>query len=57
MLRSNEKARVTPNSEECDNVPAKKDNLLQITKQPRGPVTKATPIPATNALIKKSSNI
>ena len=33
------------------------DNLLQTTKQPSGPVTKATPIPAINALTKKSSNI
>ena len=57
MLISNEKARVTSNNEECANVPAKKDNLLQITKQPRGPVTKAIPRPATSALIKKSSNI
>ena len=57
ILISNEKARVTPNNEECANVPAKKDNLLQITKQPRGPVTKAIPRPATSALIKKSSNI
>ena len=57
ILISNEKARVTPNNEECANVPAKKDNLLQITKQPRGPVTRAIPRPATSALIKKSSNI
>ena len=37
--------------------PAKKDNLLQIIKHPKGPVIKAIPIPAIKALIKKSSNI
>ena len=31
--------------------------LLHTTKHPKGPVTKATPIPANKALIKKSSSI
>ena len=57
ILISKEKAKVTPNSAEWDRVSPKKDNLLQITKQPRGPATKAMPIPAIKALIKKSSNI
>ena len=57
ILISNEKARVTPNNDEWANVPAKKDNLLHITKHPRGPVTKAIPRPAISALMKKSSNI
>ena len=48
---------VTPNSAECAKVPAKKENLLQMIKHPHGPVTKAIPIPATKALIKKSFNI
>ena len=34
-----------------------KDNLLQTTKQPNGPVTRAIPIPAIIALTIKSSNI
>ena len=54
---SKEKASVTPNNAEWANVPAKKDNLPQITKQPRGPVTNAKPRPAVSALMKKSSNI
>jgi hypothetical protein len=54
---SKEKASVTPNNAEWANVPAKKDNLLQITKQPKGPVTNAKPRPAVSALMKKSSNI
>ena len=56
-LNSIVKANVTPNKAEWARVSPKYDNLLQITKQPSGPVTKATPIPATKALIKKSSNI
>ena len=57
ILSSNTKAIVTPNKAECASVPAKKDNLLQITKHPIGPVIKAIPIPASKALIKKSSSI
>ena len=48
---------VTPSNAEWDNVSPKKDSLLQIIKQPIGPVTKAIPVPANNALIKKSSSI
>ena len=50
-------AIVTPSKAEWASVSPKYDNLLQTTKQPRGPVTKAIPKPATKALIKKSSNI
>ena len=49
--------RVTPSKAECARVSPKYDNLLQITKHPRGPVTIAMPSPAIKALIKKSSNI
>ena len=55
ILNSNSKAIVTPSKAECASVPAKKDNLLQITKHPSGPVIKAIPSPASKALIKKSS--
>ena len=57
ILISKTNAIVTPSKAECAKVPAKKENLLQITKQPRGPVIKAIPTPAIIALIKKSSNI
>ena len=57
ILTSKVKARVTPKRAECANVSPKKASLLQIIKHPSGPVTKAIPIPAINALIKKSSNI
>ncbi len=57
ILMSKKTAIVTPSKAEWDNVSPKKDNLLQIMKQPMGPVTKAIPIPANNALIKKSSSI
>ena len=57
ILISKNKAMVTPNSAEWANVPAKKDNLLQTTKHPSGPVTSEIPIPAISALVKKSSNI
>ena len=57
ILNSSEYAIVTPSNAECASVSPKYDNLLQTTKQPNGPVTKAMPIPAINALIKKSSNI
>ena len=57
IFNSKKKAIVTPRSAEWDNVSPKKDNLLQIIKHPRGPVTNAIPIPAIKALIKKSSNI
>ena len=50
-------AKVTPSNAEWANVSPKYDNLLHITKHPRGPVTIATPSPANKALIKKSSNI
>ena len=48
---------VTPSKAAWAKVSPKKDKRRQITKQPSGPVTKATPKPAINALIKKSSNI
>ena len=57
ILISKKTAIVTPSSAECAKVPAKKENLLQMIKHPHGPVTKAIPIPATKALIKKSFNI
>ena len=57
ILISKDKARVTPSNAEWDKVSPKKDSLLQITKHPRGPATKAMPMPAIRALIKKSSNI
>ena len=57
ILMSKKIAIVTPSKAEWDNVSPKKDSLLQIMKQPMGPVTKAIPIPANNALIKKSSSI
>ena len=57
ILTSKVKARVTPKSAECASVSPKKANLLQIIKHPSGPVTRAIPTPAINALIKKSSNI
>ena len=57
ILISKKTAIVTPSKAEWDNVSPKKDSLLQIIKQPIGPVTKAIPKPANNALIKKSSNI
>ena len=57
ILKSRVYAIVTPSKAEWARVSPKYDNLLQTTKHPRGPVTKAIPIPATKALIKKSSNI
>ena len=57
ILISKDKARVTPSNAEWDKVSPKKDSLLQITKHPRGPATKAMPMPAISALIKKSSSI
>jgi len=57
ILTLKKTAMVTPSNAECDKVSPKKDSLLQIIKQPIGPVTKAIPVPANNALIKKSSNI
>jgi len=57
ILMSKKIAIVTPSKAEWDNVSPKKDNLLQIMKQPIGPVTKAIPVPASNALIKKSSSM
>ena len=57
ILNSRENAIVTPSKAECAKVSPKYDSLLQTTKHPNGPVTKATPIPANKALIKKSSNI
>ena len=57
MLISKKTAIVTPSKAEWDKVSPKKDNLLQIMKQPIGPATKAIPVPANNALIKKSSSI
>ena len=56
ILISKKTAIVTPNKAEWAKVPAKKENLRQIMKQPKGPVIKAIPIPANKALIKKSSN-
>ena len=38
-------------------VSPKNDSLLQTTKHPNGPVTRAIPTPAIKALNKKSSNI
>ncbi len=57
MLISKNTDIVTPNKAAWANVSPKKDNLLQIMKQPKGPVTNAIPTPAINALIKKSSNM
>ena len=57
ILISNVTDNITPNKAECASVSPKNDSLLQTTKQPRGPVTKAIPIPAIKALNKKSSNI
>ena len=57
ILISKKTAMVTPNSAEWAKVPAKKENLLHLIKHPHGPVTKAIPIPAIKALIKKSFNI
>ena len=57
ILISKKTAIVTPSKAEWDNVSPKKDSLLHIIKQPIGPVTKATPKSANNALIKKSSSI
>ena len=54
---SNEIDNKTPSKEECASVSPKNDSRLQTTKHPRGPVTNAIPIPAINALNKKSSNI
>jgi len=56
-LISKKKPIVTPNKAEWDKVSPKKESLLQIIKHPIGPVTRAIPIPAIKALIKKSSNI
>ena len=47
----------TPNKAEWASVSPKYDSLLQTIKHPRGPVMMARPIPATKALIRKSSNI
>ena len=57
ILILKENANVTPKSAECDKVSPKYAKRRQITKHPNGPVTIATPIPATKALTKKSSNI
>ena len=57
MFSSKEYAKVTPSRAEWASVSPKYDSLLQTTKHPSGPVTSATPSPATSALIKKSSNI
>ena len=47
----------TPNKAEWANVSPKNDKRLQTTKHPSGPATKAIPMPAIKALIKKSSSI
>ena len=57
ILILKENANVTPKSAECDKVSPKYARRRQMTKHPNGPVTIATPIPATKALTKKSSNI
>ena len=57
ILTLNENANVTPKSAECDKVSPKYAKRRQMTKHPNGPVTIATPMPATKALTKKSSNI
>ena len=57
ILILKENANVTPKSAECDKVSPKYAKRRQMTKHPNGPVTIATPIPATKALTKKSSNI
>ena len=56
-LTLKEYAITTPNKAEWARVSPKYDNLLQTIKHPNGPVINANPIPATNALNKKSSNI
>ena len=57
IFMSKEIEKVTPNKAAWERVSPKKDNRLQITKQPKGPVTSAIPTPAIKALIKKSSII
>ena len=50
ILISNDTDNITPNNAEWANVSPKNDKRLQTTKHPRGPVTKAIPIPAIKAL-------
>ena len=56
-FNSNKSANTMPNKDACASVSPKKAIRRQIIRHPNGPAINATPIPATNALIKKSSNI
>ena len=57
MFISNDIDNITPNNAECASVSPKNESLRHTTKHPRGPVTRAIPIPAISALNKKSSKI
>ena len=57
IFNSSSNASATPSKAECESVSPKYASLRQITKQPSGPATTATPIPPTMARMKKSSSI